>query len=522
MNTCLYAKFLGKALPLDQAKLALADAWRGLGNFSVADLPNGFYFINCESEKMQCHLLYEGPWTVAGRILQLSPWSESFQPAFERLSVAAVWIQLYHLPMELWKGEILEMIASQFGRVIKIDEHTIDRSRAKFARVCIELDLEQPLQQGTWVKYGGYSVFTLVLYEKLPVFCYKCGKVGHGEAKCTLVGSQQRSGQPVPSIPEEMETVQADSETFADEAMGIQDGFNDAPPPTQPPQTSETGEFGPWLKPSRRLTASRGRGGGSGGGRGGRRNNFPSRQYGDDELGVDTWPPAWAAEGHVATSWQPQDNSGGIPNKEGYSRLSPTKSKQTNPNPEDSFPVGNSLNVGIEKSPQALCLENCAEAALPVKSTLSVHQASTINSTVSTPPIVSLSFGKPNSRLSEITSLSKELHPPSDPLSGPSRIPDESSEPMLISSITLPTHSNSLEDQHLLAVAKMADALAESPHSDQSMEGSSSDEFGPSFEVDDEMTLSHAQKALKSEAIARRAPSKRGTKTKKGRSSPLN
>lgn len=101
MQSSLYAKFLGKALPLEQVKLALADTWWGLGAFSVADLPNGFYYIRCESVEMQLKLLWDGPWMVAGRILQLTTWSESFQPAFEKLSLATVWIQIYHLPIEL-------------------------------------------------------------------------------------------------------------------------------------------------------------------------------------------------------------------------------------------------------------------------------------------------------------------------------------------------------------------------------------------------------------------------------------
>lgn len=110
MQAPLYAKFLGKAFLLEQEKLALADAWKGLGGFMVANLPNGFYYIRCKTLEMQNRLLWEEPWTVAGRILQFSPWRESFQPAFESLStaafesllMAAVWIQIYHLPMKLW------------------------------------------------------------------------------------------------------------------------------------------------------------------------------------------------------------------------------------------------------------------------------------------------------------------------------------------------------------------------------------------------------------------------------------
>ncbi|XP_039138906.1 uncharacterized protein LOC120276249 [Dioscorea cayenensis subsp. rotundata] len=151
MQTVLYAKFLGKSLPLDQAKLALSDAWKGLGDFSISDLPNGFYFVRCSSLDMQAKLLWDGPWTVDGRILQLFEWRESFQPAFEKLSIAAIWIQLHHVPIELWKGEILDVIASHFGRVLKIDEHTLQLSRSKFARICVEID-RISLAKGTWVK----------------------------------------------------------------------------------------------------------------------------------------------------------------------------------------------------------------------------------------------------------------------------------------------------------------------------------------------------------------------------------
>lgn len=66
----------------------------------------------------------DGCWKNSPTLL----WSESFQPVFEKLSTAVVWIQIYHLHMELWGGEILELVASQFGRILKVDEHTLDHS----------------------------------------------------------------------------------------------------------------------------------------------------------------------------------------------------------------------------------------------------------------------------------------------------------------------------------------------------------------------------------------------------------
>lgn len=114
-------------------------------------------------------------WTIDGRILQLSPWKESFQPTFEKLSTMTVWIQLYHVPIELQSGELLENIASQFGQVLKVDDHTLICSRSKFTRLCIEMGLDQPLQKGTWVQYGGN--FFLFLFSMRNYLSFVTGMV---------------------------------------------------------------------------------------------------------------------------------------------------------------------------------------------------------------------------------------------------------------------------------------------------------------------------------------------------------
>lgn len=48
-----------------------------------------------------------------------------------------------------------------------------------------------PLQKGTWVKYGNKFVFITALYEKLLVFCYKYGHVGHRETNCTFFNNRK-------------------------------------------------------------------------------------------------------------------------------------------------------------------------------------------------------------------------------------------------------------------------------------------------------------------------------------------
>lgn len=106
-------------------------------------------------------------------------------------------------------------------------------------------------------KLRGFSVFVLVLYEKLLVFCYRCGRIGHGEGNCSFVGSQSRPGSHVPFGLVDSEQVQEEPEMMIDEVDKGQEGSSDDHTGALPPLEPEN-EFGPWLKPRKRLVASRG------------------------------------------------------------------------------------------------------------------------------------------------------------------------------------------------------------------------------------------------------------------------
>lgn len=93
------------------------------------------------------NIMFNGPWTVNGLVLRLSMWHAFYQPIHAKLSTAAIWIQLHHLPVEFMEGEILETIVTHFARLLKIDYQTVNLSRAKYARVCVKLDLLRPLQR---------------------------------------------------------------------------------------------------------------------------------------------------------------------------------------------------------------------------------------------------------------------------------------------------------------------------------------------------------------------------------------
>ena len=57
----------------------------------------------------------------------------------------AVWIRLSGLPIEYYNAKALQHIEKAIGNVLRIDTFTAIESRGKFARLCIQVDVDKPL-----------------------------------------------------------------------------------------------------------------------------------------------------------------------------------------------------------------------------------------------------------------------------------------------------------------------------------------------------------------------------------------
>lgn len=56
-----------------------------------------------------------------------------------------IWVRFQELPLEVFDEEALSDLGELVGRTIKVDPISIDAYRGRYARVCVEVDLEKPL-----------------------------------------------------------------------------------------------------------------------------------------------------------------------------------------------------------------------------------------------------------------------------------------------------------------------------------------------------------------------------------------
>jgi len=82
------------------------------------------------------------------------------------------------LPMELYNSEFLYKVGDLLGTTLKIDVNMPIQNRGKFARICVELDLECELVPSVTVLGMDFNLE----YEGLHLICFHCGKYGHSDS----------------------------------------------------------------------------------------------------------------------------------------------------------------------------------------------------------------------------------------------------------------------------------------------------------------------------------------------------
>ncbi|KAI9102267.1 hypothetical protein K1719_023469 [Acacia pycnantha] len=102
-------------------------------------------------------------------------WRPEFNPKSALIESVVAWVRFSDLPAPLFDKKFLLNLGNVIGKAIKLDIHTAQRARGKFARMCVELDLTKPLV----LEFEIEGQVLSIVYESLGMLCNKCGRFGH-------------------------------------------------------------------------------------------------------------------------------------------------------------------------------------------------------------------------------------------------------------------------------------------------------------------------------------------------------
>ena len=154
------------------------------------DLGFDFFLIKFELREDVDSILKGGPWFIGQHFLAIRQWEPEFQASSATLSSVAMWIRLPELPIEFYEHNALLKIGRAIGPVLRIDANTANGARGRFARLCVQVNLDKPLVKAIFLGRLKQSI----QYEGIGSLCFECGRIGHNREVCPFLVRENVKG----------------------------------------------------------------------------------------------------------------------------------------------------------------------------------------------------------------------------------------------------------------------------------------------------------------------------------------
>ncbi|PPR93435.1 hypothetical protein GOBAR_AA27226 [Gossypium barbadense] len=175
-------KLFGRNIRYSALNNRISSVWYPSKPFHLMDIENGYFLAKFQSIDDFVKVLPQGPWMISGQYLTVQRWIKEFNPLQPYSSMVLAWIRLPGLPgLYWWNRQPSEII----GKVVWLDFNIDSRTRGRFARIAVYINLDKPLIAQVLVN----GMNQRVEYEALPTIYFTCEKYGHTKELCALLQS---------------------------------------------------------------------------------------------------------------------------------------------------------------------------------------------------------------------------------------------------------------------------------------------------------------------------------------------
>ncbi|KAE8808647.1 hypothetical protein D1007_14718 [Hordeum vulgare] len=166
---------------------SLRRAWGLHHDAQFRDLGNNLFLFHFGGEGDWKHARNNGPWQFDFNVLILKDYDGKTRPSEMIFDTVEVWVRVEDLPLDKRTKEFGEVLGNWLGEVVKVDVESNGFAKGKYLRVRAKISVYEPLvryfnlkeskedDEGTWFNFS---------YEKIPHFCFECGRLVHAEGKC--------------------------------------------------------------------------------------------------------------------------------------------------------------------------------------------------------------------------------------------------------------------------------------------------------------------------------------------------
>uniref|UniRef100_A0A803NXT4 CCHC-type domain-containing protein n=1 Tax=Cannabis sativa TaxID=3483 RepID=A0A803NXT4_CANSA len=166
---------------------ALSGLWKLSPGWRFQTVRPKTFIFRLGSPKEVKNVLENGPWNLCCGYLLVAALPEDGKWESADLSNLDIWVKAMGVPLPYMTEACIHQMAGRMGKLIQANK--VSRNGVilnDFLRFQVRLKLAVPLLAGVSLPdYGDKKVWSYFKYEKLPIFCFKCGVIGHVDADCS-------------------------------------------------------------------------------------------------------------------------------------------------------------------------------------------------------------------------------------------------------------------------------------------------------------------------------------------------
>lgn len=193
MDLCLVGKILSsKAVNRETFRTQMPRILQAKKQVKIEVVGENIFILEFISPIDRRRTLMDGPWTFFQDLVIFKEPTGFQSTADMSFDEMPIWVQCHNVSFAFMQSNILHNIGSKIGKVLEVEAGADGMCAGRYARIRMMIDISKSLQQGIWVQPENSleEICIILLYERLPNFCFECGKLGHVKRGCEEKGKE--------------------------------------------------------------------------------------------------------------------------------------------------------------------------------------------------------------------------------------------------------------------------------------------------------------------------------------------
>lgn len=177
---------------------ALRPQWGNPRGLTFSAKGDNVFLASMDFERDRKRIWEGAPWNVSKHAVVLDDFDVSMKPSEIKFRRLPIWFRCDDLPFN-WMNDVRgKSIAGQVGDFISLDlrGNGSNSGWGQSLRARVWIDLEEPLMRGFPIESKKRKTVDWypIKYERLPYFCFSCGRIGHSENFCPSPAERDEEG----------------------------------------------------------------------------------------------------------------------------------------------------------------------------------------------------------------------------------------------------------------------------------------------------------------------------------------